>query len=156
SGSRASLSRPVWRASIGPGTLSGMRRLGATFVCLATLTGCESDRYVIGRFVDDSCRTHEDALVCSGFELPDLSDWSRVVVDNDAHVGQTDARAFDGRGALHAASTGEKSEAVVAGEFEPVKGGDLYLRAYLYVPHGVPTKTMNFLFIGDVATPDPF
>jgi hypothetical protein len=133
-----------------------MRRLGVTLLCLAALTGCGSDGYVIGRFRDDSCGTHRDALLCSGFELPDLSDWSELVVTNEAHVEQTDARTHDGHGALHAASTGAKSAAVVSGEFSPVRDGELFLRAYLYVPADLPTKTINFMFIGDVADPDPF
>ena len=37
-----------------------------------------------------------------------------------------------------------------------MKDGDLYLRAHLYVPGGLPTKTMNVFFLGDFASPDPF
>jgi hypothetical protein len=134
-----------------------MRRPGAARLCLClALTGCSDGSYVIGRFRDDSCASEKGALLCSGFERPDLSDWTRTIVVNRADVEQTDAKFRDGRGALHAGSTAEKSAAVVAGNFPAVTDGDLYLRAYFYVPKDQPTKTMNFLFIGDYATPDPF
>jgi hypothetical protein len=123
---------------------------------VALLTGCGNGSYVIGRFVDDGCATHQDAIFCSGFERPDLSDWTRTIVVDDAHVEQTEKRSYEGRGALHASSEGQQSSAVVAEEFDPVTKGDLYLRAHLYVPDGLPTKTMNIFFIGDFATPDPF
>jgi hypothetical protein len=126
---------------------------GSTSVVL--LAAC-SDPYVIGRFVDDGCKAHADAIVCSGFESPDLSDWSRVLVEGNARVEQTSDRIREGNGALHASSSGERSSAVVAEDFPPVRDGDLFLRAFLYVPAGLTTKTMNILFLGDVATPDPF
>jgi hypothetical protein len=135
-----------------------MRRALSSLCCI----GCASvlwacgDSYVIGRFVDDGCKAHSDAIFCSGFESPDLSDWSRVLVVDNATVGQTSDRIYEGNGALHASSTGEKSSAVVAEDFPAVKDGDLFLRAFLYVPAGLPTKTMNISFLGDVATPDPF
>lgn len=125
------------------------------FGCAGLLAAC-SDSYVIGRFVDDGCKAHADAIFCSGFELPDLSDWSSVLVDGDARVEQTNERTYEGKGALHASSMGEKSSAVVAEDFRPVKDGDLFLRAFLYVPAGLPTETMNIFFLGDIATPDPF
>ncbi|HVW26712.1 MAG TPA: hypothetical protein VHC69_15195 [Polyangiaceae bacterium] len=127
----------------------------ALFAAVPALAGC-SDSYVIGRFTDDSCKAYAGAIFCSGFERPDLSDWTQEIVDGNAHVEQTEQRAYDGNGALHAGSTGEQSTAVVAKQFAPVKSGDLYLRAHLYVPGGLPTKTMNVFFLGDFASPDPF
>jgi hypothetical protein len=122
----------------------------------ALLPAC-SDSYVIGRFTDDTCDAYADAVFCSGFERPDLSDWTHVIVDGgNAHVEQTTERTHQGKGALHAGSTGAKSTAVVAKEFAKVLDGDLYLRAYLYVPGGLETKTMNIFFMGDFASPDPF
>jgi hypothetical protein len=119
------------------------------------LAAC-SDSYVIGRFDDEGCNAHADAIFCSGFESPDLSDWSSVLVDGNARVEQTNARTHEGKGALHASSTGQESDAVVAENFSPVKDGDLFLRAFLYVPAGLATRTMNVFFLGDVARPDPF
>lgn len=122
---------------------------------MVALAACGNGAYVIGRFHDDSCDTHHDAIVCSGFEQPDLSDWSVVVVDN-AHVEQSAERAHGGNGSLFAESSGAKSTAVVSKEFPPVTQGELFLRAFVYVPDAQPTKTLNFLFLGDYAAPDPF
>src|SRR5438045_4379236 len=135
-----------------------MRRALSSLCCMgcaSVLAAC-SDSYVIGRFVDAGCKAHSDAIFCSAFESPDLSDWSRVIVHGKARVEQTGDRTYEGQGALHASSTGEQSSAVVAEDFPPVKDGDLFLRAFLYVPAGLPTKTMNIAFVGDFATPDPF
>jgi len=123
---------------------------------LLAIPACSSESHVIGRFTDGGCEAHSGALVCSGFERPDLSEWERVIVVNDARVQQTDSRAFGGRGALHAESLGDESAGVVAKEFEAVTEGELHLRAHLYVPEGLPTEAINILFLGDYATPDPF
>jgi hypothetical protein len=125
--------------------------LGSVF-----LSACASRAYVIGRFHDDSCAAHADAILCSGFEQADLSDWTRVVKVGDADVTQSEARAHTGAGSLFAESAGPESAAVVAQEFPAVTGGELFLRAFMYVPMNVPTQTMNILFLGDYATPDPF
>jgi hypothetical protein len=129
--------------------------LAAALLSTSMTMGCGNGDYVIGRFQDDACSAHDDALLCSGFERPDLSDWMSLVVA-DAHVEQSEKRSHGGDGSLFAESTGQKSSAVVAKEFSPVKQGELYLRAFLYVPDGLPTKTMNIFFLGDYATPDPF
>ncbi|HEX4335240.1 MAG TPA: hypothetical protein VH062_04960 [Polyangiaceae bacterium] len=136
--------------------LLGQKTGAAVLGFAVVLVGCNDGTYVIGRFLDDGCASHQDAIFCSGFERPDLSDWSRVIVVNDAHVEQTETRSFEGRGALHAASEDQQSTAVVAKEFDPVTSGELYLRTHLYVPGGLPTRTMNIFFLGDFATPDPF
>jgi hypothetical protein len=128
---------------------------GGVLLGAITLAGCDDGAYVIGRFRDESCDAYRSAVACSGFEKPDLSDWTGVLVENQGHVEQTEDRSHDGRGSLHADSTAAKSAAVVAKEFSPVKDGELYLREFLYVPEG-PTKTINILFLGDYATPDPF
>jgi hypothetical protein len=133
-----------------------VNRRSAALLLLPTLWGCNDGSYVIGRFVDTGCAAHRDAIFCSGFERPDLSDWTRSIVVNKAHVEQTDERSYAGKGALHASSTDQKSSAVVAEDFDPVANGDLYLRVHLYVPAGLSTKTMNIMFLGDFATPDPF
>jgi hypothetical protein len=128
----------------------------ALLVSVGIMVGCSEDEYVIGRFHDDACSAHHAALMCSGFEQPDLSEWSEVLIESDAHIEQSDARAHSGAGSLFAESTGAKSSAVVAKEFAPLMAGELYLRAYVYVPDNLPTHTMNILFLGDYATPDPF
>jgi hypothetical protein len=127
----------------------------ALFAFLAA-PACGTESHVIGRFTDDRCDEYGDALVCSGFERPDLSEWEQVIVVKDARVEQTDSRAFGGRGALHAESLGDESAGVVAREFETITSGALHLRAHLYVPEGLPTDAINIFFLGDYATPDPF
>ncbi|HMJ14321.1 MAG TPA: hypothetical protein VK524_23055 [Polyangiaceae bacterium] len=120
------------------------------------LSACGSDDYVIGRFADDSCASHADAILCSGFEKPDLSEWSRTIEVNAARVERTETRSFAGQAALHASSRADRSAAVAAKEFLPIDSGDLFLRVHVYVPSGLATETMNLLFLGDYATPDPF
>jgi hypothetical protein len=132
------------------------RLLLAVLVSATALSGCHDGSYVIGRFHDDGCQSHGRAILCSGFEKPDLSDFTQVLTDNQATIEQTGERAHRGDGALHASSTDQKSAAVVAEEFPAVLDGDLYLRAFMYVPDGLPTHAMNILFLGDFATPDPF
>jgi hypothetical protein len=141
-----------------PCTLFRMNRrhaLAAALLGAVVISGCGSGDYVIGRFDDDACSAHGDALLCSGFERPDLSDWTSVVVA-DALVEQSEERSHGGEGSLFAESKGQQSSAVVSKEFTPVKQGEIYLRAFLYVPDDLPTETMNIFFLGDYATPDPF
>jgi hypothetical protein len=120
------------------------------------LSGCQNNPYVIGRFTDDACAAHGSAIACSGFERPDLSDFTTTVVEDAGEVEQTGTKAHHGQGALRARTTAEESAAVVALEFTPHYSGDLYLRTYLFVASGIQTQTTNFLFLGDYATPDPF
>src|SRR6186713_2331734 len=118
-----------------------MRRLRfmPALVALSAAPACGTGSHVIGRFTDPGCDDHGDALVCSGFERPDLSEWEGVIVVNEASVQQTDSRAFGGRGALHAESFGDESAGVVAKEFDAITSGELHLRTHLYVPEGLPT-----------------
>jgi len=125
-------------------------------VWLCALTGCGNDDYVIGRFVDEGCAARKDAIFCSGFEKPDLSEWDQPAVVNAAQVSQTDRLEHSGRGALYASSTKAESAAVVSTEFPRLDAGELFLRVYVYVPSDVDTMTTNVLFLGDQPTPDPF
>ncbi|HEY3497691.1 MAG TPA: hypothetical protein VGK73_23495 [Polyangiaceae bacterium] len=124
--------------------------------CVCLLTGCGDGRYVIGRFVDSGCAERPDAIFCSGFELPDLSEWDESVVVNSAQVSQTEALRRSGRGALHASSTAAESAGAVSVEFPRLDAGELFLRVFMYVPGSVDTMTPNVMFIGDVPAPDPF
>jgi len=133
-----------------------VRSLPGALVALLVLAGCDSEKYVIGRFADEYCELRSSRLFCSSFERPDLGEWSDVQLERDASVEQTDERAYSGMGALHARSLGARSAAVVVQELTPVTEGELYLRAQLYVPKDLPTETMNLFFLGAVPTPDPF
>ena len=63
---------------------------------VSLLTGCGDDPYVIGRFVDTGCAERPDAIFCSGFERPDLSEWDQTVVVNRAQVSQTEGMKRSG------------------------------------------------------------
>jgi hypothetical protein len=125
-------------------------------LCAVAPISCQNNPYQIGRFVDDGCAAHEDAIFCSGFERPDLSEWTETIVQGSATVAQTELLRRSGRGALYAASTAEESAAVVSLEFPAISQGELFLRVHLYVPEGLATQTTNILFLGDYASPDPF
>ena len=131
-------------------------RAFSPLACAGLLGACSNDPYVIGRFVDSGCADRPDAIFCSGFELPDLSEWDESVVVNAAEVSQTEALRRSGRGALYASSAAAESAGVVSVDFPPVDTGELFLRVYMYVPAGLDTMTPNVLFLGDVPSPDPF
>jgi hypothetical protein len=123
---------------------------------LSLLSACHARQFVIGRFIDDHCADYPDALVCSGFEQQGLADWPKISVQNEGEIERSGARAFTGLGSLHARTTAAQSAAVLVHEFPAVRDGELYLRARLYVPADLPTKTINLFFLGDFAAPDPF
>jgi hypothetical protein len=106
-----------------------------------------------GSAVLDPCQSHAAALVCSGFERSELEGFDAQVIQGDARLERSDARARSGSGALHAVSSDAESTAVVARELEPRFTGTLHLRVWLYVPGGLPTETMNLLFLGDDPNP---
>lgn len=125
-------------------------------LCTSVLAGCSDEPHVIGRFVDTSCADQAGALFCSGFELPDLSEWDERIVVNAGQVSQSEELRRSGRGALHASSTAASSTGAVSVEFPRVDAGELFLRTYIYVPADVDTMTPNVMFLGDVPAPDPF
>jgi len=129
------------------------------FGCVA----CSSGPYFIGEQHGDAGPPSEcdeafaGALACSGFEASDLaSEWPDQTIAMAGELERTTERAHSGEAALRASSNGPQSVAVVASEIEPVVSGTLHLRVHLYVPSGVPTETINILFIGSDPAPDPF
>lgn len=131
-------------------------RIASPLACLGTLAGCSGEPHVIGRFVDTGCEEQAGTLFCSGFELPDLSEWDERIVVNAGQVSQSEELRRSGRGALHASSTAAASTGAVSVEFPRVNAGELFLRTYIYVPAEVDTMTPNVMFLGDVPAPDPF
>ena len=149
-----------------------MRRLLLGLWVLGT-SACSGGPYFIGEHRPDrsiadagvdsgapsECETSLDAaLVCSGFEAEELaSEWPDMTVLEAGELSRTAERAHSGQGALRAASNGGQSVAVVSAELEPAVGsGTLYLRVHLFVPAGLPTETINILFVGAYPEPDPF
>jgi hypothetical protein len=133
---------------------------GAVVLC-ALLAGCSDNPYVIGRYadagVDECAQRYAGAVLCSGFEARDVAaDFDARVLMQSGALVRTTQRVHRGQGALRATSTAAMSVAVVAKRFSPLRSGEIDLRAYLYVPSGLATDTMNVFFIGDEPTPDPF
>ena len=138
----------------------------AVLLCALVMVGCSSNPYVIGRVgadagpdagADECGGAHAGAVLCSGFEASDLlADWDDRVIEEAGALERSTTRAHSGSASFHASTSAMMSVAVLSKSFTPLRSGDLYLRLYLYVASGLPTKTINFLFLGDVATPDPF
>jgi hypothetical protein len=158
----------------------------AVVLCALVGVACAENPYVIGRAEDggpsatdagvpdagvrdagadagvdagqDECAgEHAGALVCSGFEAPELLDeWDETSLMESGALERTTARAHRGQAALRASSASMMSVAVVSKRVGPVRSGELYVRLYLYVADGLPTRTMNIMFVGDFPMPDPF
>lgn len=143
-----------------------MARAAALF-CALWLSACPANPYVLGRVADggpsrdageggtglaeDACPAeHPEALVCSGFEPPELSaEWSDQASARAGEIERVGTRVRTGAGALRATSAGPDSYALVAADFAALRSGDLYVRAYSYVPAGLATEIMNIMFVGD-------
>jgi hypothetical protein len=136
-------------------------------LCLL-IAACADNPYVIGhaRDVHDAAAdsqadasfdagltTCSEALVCSGFERELRADWTDIAVEGSGQVDRVTTRSHSGAGSLHASTRSVESVADVVARFAALRSGSLYLRAYLYVPAGLPTDVMNVFFIG--SRPDP-
>jgi hypothetical protein len=150
----------------------------AALLCLVEQSGCADNPYFIGHARDStdasvvdaagpeagsdasaSANDCSEALVCAGFEREDLSaEWTSTVIENSGALERSTARAHSGGGSLRAQSRATSSVADVVARFSPLRSGMLYLRAYLYVPAGLPTERMNLFFVGSRPDPgsDPF
>jgi hypothetical protein len=89
-----------------------------------------------------------DAIFCESFEDRSLLHWT-VRESYDGTVTHTFDRAFRGAGALTASSTApagyaERIATVVGG----VSDGDLYVRAYVYIPEGMPLVHSSLVHVG--------
>jgi hypothetical protein len=162
---RFSLRKATWLRACSArgrrGSLAGMARAAVVLCAVLVGAGCADNPYVIGRFADagsDECaQEHASALACSGFEARDVAaDWDAVAIEESGAVERSTARAHHGRAALHATSEDSDSVAVVSKTFAPLRSGAVDFRAYVYVPSGVQTQTMNIFFVGYEPTPDPF
>jgi hypothetical protein len=147
------------------GSVAHMAR-AAVVLGLLVVWGCSDNPYVIGRHAPADAGTdagavapdaalgecglaHAGAVLCSGFEQGDLAaDFEDAVLVNAGALERSTGRVHSGSGALHAASDAMMSVAVVWTRFAPLFSGDVYLRAYLYVPAELPTEIMNIFFLG--------
>lgn len=87
------------------------------------------------------------ALFCSGFELPDLSDWSFSQVEQGS-VATTTSPVCRGSGALVARTTKQGGRAIVVRSLGSTPS-TLYFRAYVYLPSAVPLVAANIFHVGD-------
>jgi hypothetical protein len=142
----------------------------AALLCLVEQSGCADNPYFIGhaRNAPDagvdagpdagsgaSATDCTEALVCAGFEREDYTaEWSGTVIETSGVLERSTARAHSGVSSLRAQSRAMASVADVVARFSPLRSGTLYLRAYLYVPAGLPTERMNLFFIGSRPDPD--
>jgi hypothetical protein len=132
----------------------------AVLMCVLVGVGCADNPYVIGRNadagVDECAEAYAGSVVCSGFEDADAAvGWDSAEVSGGAIERSTD-RTRHGAGALHATTAAAMSYAVLVKTFPPVRSGELYFRANVYVPAAVRTETINIFFVGAEPTPDPF
>jgi hypothetical protein len=137
-------------------------------ICAGFCVACSGNPYVIGRVSDagevgqtdaesgvgaalgECAEVHQKALLCSGFEKPELSaEWSYQDHTRDGVVERSVERAHSGVGSLRASSAGPSNYALVAADFPALRGGELHLRSYVYVPADQPTQIMNVMFVGD-------
>jgi hypothetical protein len=132
-----------------------MLRLAAS--CALCLVACADNPYVIGRVREDAGTARDDAgvdacagaLVCAGFEEELANAWPDTIVEGMASIESSAAQAHSGMRSLHAMSSGPMSRAVVVRDFPAQEAGELYLRAWLYIPAGATTSIINFMFLGD-------
>ena len=156
------------------GSLARMARASGV-LCALVIWGCSHDPYVIGRYPRDGGEDAGDAtdaaadagsgectgaraaaLVCSDFESDPLAnEWPDTSVSTDATLERTTLRAHSGTASLRATSAAADSLAVVARSFPALSSGELWFRAYLYVPSGLLTETMNIFFVGEDPEPNP-
>ena len=130
-------------------------------LCVLAGVGCADNPYVLGRNLDaglDECaEAYADSVLCSGFEQDDAAaGWDGPESSGGGSIERSTQRARHGSGSLHATTTAMMSYAILVKTFAPVRGGDLYFRANVYVPAGLRTDTMNIFFVGAEPMPDPF
>jgi hypothetical protein len=140
-----------------------MKRLVVS--CALFWAACTNNPYVIG-YAEEGGRAPEpdasvsacaSALVCAGFEGELASEWPNPIIDNAASIDTSTVQAHSGASSLHATSSGPMSRAAVVRDFPAQHAGDLYVRAWVYIPAGEPTQIMNFMFVGDdVASNETF
>lgn len=112
----------------------------------------ELDAPGLDAFAEDPNTACDDllasALFCESFEDGSMIHWT-VREARDGTVNHSSTDAFRGKGLLRAASTagggyGERIATVVGG----IEEGEVHVRAYLYIPSGMPLVHSNLIHIG--------
>jgi hypothetical protein len=90
-------------------------------------------------------------LVCSGFEDPSLSEWSRTLAQGGA-ARRTTSHAHAGSGALEVQTSGTGGMAVVVADgLLPHASQELHVRAYAYVPKSEAMIAQALVTVADAA-----
>lgn len=92
------------------------------------------------------------ALFCDGFEDSALSAWGwRNEVSGV--VTRTTARAYRGSASLRATTSAASGKASIGGNYTTVASGDLWFRAYVYIPSGYTIHTVSLVTVAEAITP---
>jgi len=92
---------------------------------------------------------HAGALFCDGFESPGLIAWDRTM-ESSGTVTRSTTRSHRGVASLHAATTARSGKASLSsGLGVMATSGELWLRAWVYLPGGYPLDTVSVLWIGE-------
>ena len=97
---------------------------------------------------DTTCSSNQDTPVfCDGFELPELSGWTGVMLNTGTRgmpstVERQSDRVYRGTGALRARlGEGSLQAAVFADVFTSTTPPELWTRGYFYMPTGLSNET---------------
>lgn len=95
---------------------------------------------------------HEGAILCESFESAELAGWSPR-----GDVGAVAAPVYRGTGALRGTSTlDSRVAAIVRSDLPSVATGELFVRAYYWLPASSPAAAIPFLHIEEIAPPHAF
>ena len=92
------------------------------------------------------------ASFCDGFESSGLSGWGwRNEVSGV--VERTTVRAYRGTGSMRATTSAGSGRAALGAIFPTVSSGDIWFRAYLYIPSGYTMDTVSLLALTEGVDP---
>lgn len=91
-------------------------------------------------------------LFCDGFEDEALAAW--IERPGDGTVERTTTTVYRGSGALRAQTFARRDDAAVyTMALSELASGDMYVRAYFYIPSGQPVDGATPMFIGEEFSP---
>jgi hypothetical protein len=95
-----------------------------------------------------SCATF-DGVFCDDFESGSLDRWERTDVQAGGGTAVLDPTRGRGGGASCHLQVGASDGSIeLTTDFPLVAGGELYLRAHLFVPSSLPDQVIDFLLLG--------
>jgi hypothetical protein len=112
----------------------------------------DADSDLDGDVIDTTCDDLGAVLLCDGFEDDLLSAWSRSVVENGSVDRVTDP-VHRGSGALSAQSIEYGGRAMIEADLGSFVAGDIFSRAYLYVPSDSPVENVPLINLSERYAP---